>query len=176
MNNIILKELQIEHLPMVLEIYTYYVLHTTSTFHAHELDLGEMKELVMFDNPKYRTFIIFDNDILCGYVLLTQHKKREAYDATAEVTVYLKYDYVGRGIGDAAVKFIEEYAKTRDFHVLVATICGENSKSIKVFERNGYVKCAHYKEVGRKFGQMLDVVAYQKIISYQLDLGTVIKI
>jgi phosphinothricin acetyltransferase len=26
------------------------------------------------------------------------------------------------------------------------------------------IKCAHYKEIGKKFGQLLDVVAYQKIM------------
>jgi L-amino acid N-acyltransferase YncA len=165
MDNIKFNEIKAEHLPKVLEIYTYYVLNTSATFHAHTLNLNEMKDLVIFDSPKYKTFVIYDEDILCGYVILTQHKKREAYDGTAEVTVYLKHDYVGKGIGSLAVIFIEDYAKTKELHVLVATICGENSKSIKVFERNGFVKCAHYKEVGRKFGQLLDVVAYQKIIS-----------
>ncbi len=48
--------------------------------------------------------------------------------------------------------------------MLVATICGENAASIGVFAKNGYEKCAHYKEVGQKFGQLLDVVAYQKIL------------
>lgn len=165
MNKIKFEEIQETHLTKVLEIYTYYVLNTTATFHAHVLDLEEMRELVVFDSPKYKTFVIYDEDTLCGYVILTQHKKREAYDGTAEVTVYLKHDYIGKGVGTLAVKFIEDYAKTKEFHVLVATICGENSKSIRVFERNGYIKCAHYKEVGRKFGQLLDVVAYQKIIS-----------
>ncbi|WP_394325579.1 GNAT family N-acetyltransferase [Methanosarcina barkeri] len=55
--------------------------------------------------------------------------------------------------------------KKQNIHVLIATICGENSKSINLFVRNGFSKCAHYKEVGEKFGQLLDVMAYQKIIS-----------
>lgn len=164
MNDIKFREMQIEHLPSVLEIYNYYVINTTATFHAHTLTIDEMKELVFFDNPKYRTFVIVDNGVICGYVILTQHKKREAYDGTAEVTVYLRHDYVGKGVGSLAVKFIEQYASTKELHVLIAGICGENSKSINLFERNGYMKCAHYKEVGKKFGKLLDVVAYQKIL------------
>ncbi len=165
MNKPAFEEIRNEHLQEVLGIYTYYVLNTTSTFHARTLSMEEMKELVIFDSQIYKTFTIYYNGNLCGYVILTQHKKREAYDGSAEVTVYLKPDYIGKGIGTIAIQYIEDYAKTKDFHVLVATICGENSKSINLFERNGYSKCAHYKEVGRKFGQLLDVVAYQKIIS-----------
>jgi L-amino acid N-acyltransferase YncA len=159
------EEMKAEHLPEVLEIYNYYVLNTTATFHAHALSVEEMKELVIFDCDKYRTFIIKEDGCICGYVILTQYKKREAYDGTAEVTVYLKHDFIGKGIGSRAVQYIEDYAKKKDIHVLIATICGDNAKSIRLFENNGFFKCAYYKEVGRKFGQLLDVMACQKVIS-----------
>lgn len=165
MANVSFEEINLEHLPTVLDIYTYYVLNTTATFHAHAFNIEEFKGIVFFENEKYRTFVVKDDGNICGYVLLTQHKNREAYDGTAEVTVYLKPDYIGQGVGSLAIQYIEDYARGKDIHVLVATICGDNTKSINLFERNGYMKCAHYKEVGRKFGQLLDIVALQKIIS-----------
>lgn len=123
-----------------------------------------MRKLVVFYDSKYKTFAIVKDEIIVGYVILTQHKSREAYDRTGEVTVYLRHDNIGEGIGSNAIMYIEEFAKSKGFHVLVATICGENEKSIKGFERNGYIKCAHYKQVGRKFDKWLDVVAYQKLL------------
>jgi len=164
MDNILFTELTVEHLPAVLDIYSYYVLHSTATFHAHALSLEEMKDLVIFENPVYRTFVIFQDESLCGYVLLTQFKKREAYDGTAEVTIYLKDGFTGKGIGSLALDLIEEYASSKELHVLLATICGENSASVGLFEKCGYARCAHYEEVGKKFGKSLDVVVYQKII------------
>lgn len=158
-------EMKEEYLDKVLQIYLYYVLNTTATFHSRLLTREEMKEIVFFNGERYKTFVICLEDDICGYVLISQHKKREAYDSTAEITIYLKPDFVGKGIGSMAVQYIEEYAKKQKLHVLVATICGENEASIQLFEKNGYVKCAHYKEVGQKFGQLLDIVAYQKIIS-----------
>jgi len=160
-----LREMTEEYLDEVLQIYTYYVLNTTATFHSQPLTREAMREIVFFDTEKYKTFVICENGKVCGYVLITPHKKREAYYGTAEVTVYLKPDYTGQGLGSMAVKHMEEYAKKHKLHVLVATICGQNEKSIRLFEKNGYWKCAHYKEVGQKFKQLLDVVAYQKILS-----------
>lgn len=164
MENVRFTELTVEHLPAVLDIYSYYVLHSTATFHSHVLSMDEMKDLVIFKSPLYRTFVIYLDECLCGYVLLTQFKNREAYDGTAEVTIYLKNDSTGKGIGSSALDFIENYASTKELHVLLATICGENSASVGVFEKCGYTKCAHYEEVGKKFGKSLDVVVYQKII------------
>jgi phosphinothricin acetyltransferase len=154
-----------EYLDDVLQIYNHYILNTTATFHSQLLTREEMREIVFFTNDRYKTFLVCDGDMVCGYVLITQYKKREAYDGTAEVTVYLKPGFTGKGVGSSAIKYIEEYARKQKLHVLVATICGQNQASIQLVENNGYIKCAHYKEVGQKFGQMLDIVGYQKIIS-----------
>jgi phosphinothricin acetyltransferase len=165
MANVIFKEVKDENLTEILKIYTYYVKNTTATFHTNPLSLADMKRIVILENDRYKTFVICENESICGYVILTQYNKREAFDDTAEVTIYLNPDFVGKGVGSFAAEFIEEYAKKKDFHVLVALITGDNLKSITLFERSGYFKCAHYKEVGKKFGQLLDLVVYQKIIS-----------
>ncbi len=164
MEKIRFEEIKEVYIDEILRIYTYYVLNTVSTFHICPPTRAEMKNLVFFANPKYKTFVIFANDIICGYVLITQHKKREAYDTTGEVTIYLDPDFKGKGIGSLALKYIEDYAVSQEFHGLVASICGQNTASIKLFEKNGYHKCAHYREIGKKFGQWLDIVAYQKIV------------
>jgi len=162
--NVTFEAIRPEHLQQVLEIYTYYVLNTTATFHTNPPSLEEMKRMVFFDNPRYQTFVILEGEVVCGYVLLNQFKNREGYDRTAEVTLYLNPDYVGKGIGSRALQHIEAFARTKDVRVLVSIICGENQRSIDVFTRNGYTQCACYRQVGEKFGQLLDVLAYQKIL------------
>lgn len=151
-------------LPQVLEIYNHYVVNSTATFHLNPLTLNELKELVCFNSPKYQTFTIRRAGQLYGYVLLTRHKVRPAYDHTAEVTVYLDPHFTHQGVGTLALQYIEAFARTKQFHVLVATICGENQSSIRLFEKNGYQKCAHFREVGQKFGRWLDSTAFQKIL------------
>ena len=153
-----------EHLAEILAIYTHYVLYTTITFHTQPLTEADMRAIVFHRGHRYRTFVILEDGQLCGYVLLFPYKSREAYDGTAEVSVYLHPARVGHGLGSLALSHIEAYARNQDFHVLLAIICGENFRSIRLFERAGFSKCAHFKEVGRKFGRLLDVVGYQKII------------
>ncbi|MDD4802790.1 MAG: GNAT family N-acetyltransferase [Syntrophomonas sp.] len=163
-NDIFFEELKEEYLDKILQIYTHYVLNTTATFHTQAPTRDQMRQIVFLNNKRYKTFAILANKQINGYVLTTQYKNREAYDTTAEVSIYLQPEAVGRGIGSQALAFIEDYAKKQDIHVLLAVICGQNEASIKLFSKNGYFKCAHYKEVGKKFGQILDSVSYQKII------------
>lgn len=159
------REINENDLQEVLSIYTYYVENTTFSFHMHSLTAEEIRCLVFFDNPKYKAYVMLDREAICGYMILSQFGVREAYDETGQIAVYLKCGYTGKGIGTRAISFIEQVAVKNKFHVLIATICAENTGSIRLFESVGYEKCAHYKQAGYKFGRRLDVVAYQRILS-----------
>ncbi|NLG88414.1 MAG: N-acetyltransferase [Clostridiaceae bacterium] len=161
--DITFEKVNTSHLEHIAEIYSYYVLNTTYTFHCHVLNTDEIKNLVIFTNQRNCAFLIRLDGNVAGYVILGKHSEREAFNDTGEVAIYLKPEFCGKGIGGHALRFIEDYARKMGFHVLIATICTENSKSIRLFERNGYVKCGHYREVGKKFGRLLDLAAYQKI-------------
>ena len=102
--------------------------------------------------------------VICGYCYLSPYKKRQAYDRTAEITVYLKKEFTGRGIGRLALQRLEKEARPTFIKVLMGIITADNIQSIQLFIREGYEKCAHFKEVGEKFGKILDVVAFQKFI------------
>ncbi len=157
-------EITENYLPKVREIYNYYIQNSTATFHIQPLTLGEMRQLVFYNDPRFKTFVIFDHDQLCGYCILARYREREAYSITAGATLYLKPGFTGKGIGSEALRFLEKLARQKGFHSLIGGICGENTASIKLFEKNGYTKCAHYKEVGKKFGRLLDVVHFQKLL------------
>jgi phosphinothricin acetyltransferase len=162
--NITFEPIKEEHIPAALEIYKYYVENSTATFHTHVPSIEEFKGLVFFENERNRAFIIRQEGHVCGYVILGQHSKREAYIDTGSITIYLSSACLSKGIGSAAIRFIEQYAKEKGFHVLVSTVCGENVNSIRLFERSGYTKCGHYRELGKKFGRLLDIIAFQKIL------------
>lgn len=166
MLEICFEEMREEHIDAVLDIYNYYIANTTVTFHLRPLRKSEMGKIVFFEDPKYKAYVIKYDGILCGYAVLGKHKERPAYDVTAEVAVYLRHDFTGKGIGRFAVQFIEGIAlQNKGIHSLIATVCSENKESMRLFEKSGYVQCAHYKEVGKKFGRYLDLIAYQKTLN-----------
>ena len=157
-------EINEEYLPEVREIYNYYIKNSTASFHIQPLNLEEMRRIVFYNDPRFKTFVIFDDGQLCGYCILARYKVRDAYSITAEATLYLKPGSTGKGIGSKALKFLETQARQNGFHSIIGVVCGENAASIRLFEKNGYTKCAHYKEIGKKFGRFLDIVEFQKLL------------
>ncbi|NOU68329.1 GNAT family N-acetyltransferase [Paenibacillus sp. LMG 31461] len=159
------KPLETSDIPLLMDIYNHFVIHSTYSFHTEPVALPEFTESVVHANPRYQTYVILLDEKLQGYVQIMPHKKKQAYDTTGEVTIYLHPACVGKGIGSASIQYVEAFAKERDFHSLIATVCADNSASIHMFTRNGYQQCAHYREVGFKWGHFLDIVTFQKIIS-----------
>lgn len=160
--NIRFETLKPDHLPEIESIYNWYVLNSTATFHTNPIGVEQLKEIIYINHPRYKSYVIMSDNVLAGYCYLTRHKPREAYDRTAEITIYLKPEFQRKGIGHVALSFLENQAVAVGIRNLIGGISGDNIGSIALFERAGFVKCAHYKNVGEKFGKILDVVAYQK--------------
>lgn len=179
MSTIRFAPIEEQYLPEVLSIYNHYVEHTTVSFHTELLSLAQMRAQIMNVPAHYKSYVIIEEQdaqdnsvvsnaestpVIAGYILITPHKNKQAYDVTAEVTIYLKPGQTGKGLGGKSLTFLEQAGVASGFHVLIATVCTENANSIALFERYGYEKCAHFREVGYKFGRRLDIASYQKII------------
>lgn len=164
MGNITFRKAELTDLPKLKEIYTYYIENSTATFHIGQISDEDMQGIIFKKDSLYETFVIEENKDILGYVLLAPYNTREAYRRTAEVTIYLKNGIEGRGVGTTSVNFIEGVAKEKGIKSLLALISGENTGSMRLFEKNGYFKCAHMKNVGEKFGRLLDAVMYEKEI------------
>jgi L-amino acid N-acyltransferase YncA len=158
-------ELREEHLPVVREIYDFYVQNSTATFHTGSVSISDLREFMHIGHALYKSYIITCDGEVNGYAYLTQFKRREAYDRTAEITVYLRSGATSKGLGITALLFLEKKAIELGIKVLIATISGSNKHSIHVFEKVGYFCCGHFREVGEKFGTILDVFTYEKILT-----------
>jgi L-amino acid N-acyltransferase YncA len=150
----------------VRDIYNYYVVHSTATYHHTPLSLRRIREHFGLSRPATRAFCIREADgRTLGFCLLRPWSEKEGYRPTGEVTVYCAPDACGRGLGTRALAVLEEEARRAGWHTLIGGVCAENTASCRLFEKCGYVRCAELKEVGFKFGRRLDTVYFQKIFT-----------
>jgi len=104
------KEIKEQDFSIIKEIYDYYVLHSTATFHCKPVSINELKKVIYTNHTKYKSYLIYLNEQICGYCYFSPYKNRQAYARTAEVTIYLKHGFEGRGIGRKTLDFIEKKA------------------------------------------------------------------
>jgi phosphinothricin acetyltransferase len=162
--NIRFEALNEDHLPSVLSIYNWYVKNATATLHTEPITLDALKEIIFIGHPLYKSYLIFSDERMAGYGYLTKHKNRQGYDRTAEITIYLKPEFQKQGIGRIVLAHLEKQGRSAGFKNLIGGITGDNVGSIALFEKAGFIKCAHFKNVAEKFNTVLDVVMFQKEI------------
>jgi phosphinothricin acetyltransferase len=164
MDNLTFQPALENDLAVMLELYNFYIMTTTATFDHGQITPEEFRQRLFIGHEKYRTYLIRLHDETVGFCFLTQYRKKAAYDRTAEIGLYLKSEFTGKGIGDEAAAFLEKIAVSKGIRIIIASISGENTASLKLFQKMGYERCAHYRQVGEKFGRFVDVIDYEKIL------------
>lgn len=145
------------------DIYNYYVENSTATYGSETVTCEGFSAYYQLDNPITEAANIYVDKKLAGFCMFKPwNAKKEAYRHTYEYTIYLDRDYVNMGLGKEAYKYLMGKTADRDIYVIMAGICSENKGSMKLAESLGFEKVGHLKNVGEKFGRMLDLVYYEK--------------
>lgn len=86
-----------------------------------------------------------------GWASLSPYRAASGYRFTLEASVYVGRGSHRRGIGRQLLAALDDGARARGTHAIVASIDSENAPSIMLFQRFGYTETARLMEVGRKF-------------------------
>jgi len=160
--NFQLKKLSNEDLPFVLEIYNHYILNTTITFHIGAMTLDELKNIIPVNHPKYPSFIIQSDEEKLGYIYVNYFRNKQAFDRTAEITIYLSPTAIGKGAGKFALNAFEKHLENTDIKTLIGVITEGNEISTQLFENCQYKAVAKLNNVGEKFGKIIGIEMWQK--------------
>lgn len=94
---------------------------------------------------------------MIGYAYASKWKGRCAYRYSVEVSVYLHAEQSGQGMGTALYSALFKQLSELGYHVAIGGIALPNAASVALHEKFGMKKVAHFKEIGFKFGQWVDV-------------------
>ena len=154
--------------PALAGIYNFYIENSHSTFEIREVSISEMEgRLMKTQESGYPFFVAVHEDEIVGYAYGSPFRPREAYRHSVEVSVYIRNGNEGQGIGTRLYEVLLDKLLDLGFHSIIAGISLPNEASIKLHERFGFEKVAHFHEVGNKFGRWIDVEYWQLIAREQ---------
>ncbi len=153
-----------EHdLSAIKDIYNYAVLNTTATYDINPRDDKYFANMLSEHTGKYLLAVYEDNGDIIGYVALSQFSRRDAYDITTELSVYVKADCQNKHIGTQLMEYALSYAQTENrFLTIVSLITSDNEHSIYLHKKFGFEFGGKIKNAGFKFNRMLGVDIYYK--------------
>ena len=110
-----------------------------------------------------------DGDVVgfATYGEFRDNAKWPGYRHTVELSIHVRGDQWGRGVGRALMTELVGRARLNGMHVIVAAVDGDNPESIAFHERMGFRVVGRLEQTGYKFGRWLDLVFLQQTLDPQ---------
>ncbi len=165
-NKVVIRDASIEDLPILTQIYNYYVVNTSVTFDTSAFTPAMRQS--WFDQfapaGKHQLLVAEEAGVVRGYASSLPLRPKPAYSTSVETTIYLEPDAGGRGIGKSLYSGLLARLSKTDVHRCYGIVVLPNAASMALHHALGYVQVAHLSEVGFKFDQYWDTVWLEKTV------------
>lgn len=146
----------------IANIYNHYISNTVITFEEDIVSADEMNSRIQEIMSVGLPWLVAEkNGEIAGYAYASKWSGRCSYRFSVEVTVYISPSARSEGWGTRLYEALFSRLRENSIHVVIGGIALPNPASIALHEKFGMEKVAHFKEVGFKFGQWVDVGYWQ---------------
>lgn len=159
----IIRKVEIEDAKSIADIYNFYIENTHHSFEIESVSVEEMEKRISETSENYPFLVAEENNEILGYAYASCYRLRSAYKNSVEVSVYVKNDLKQKGIGTKLYERLFDELSKMNVHAIIAGISLPNEASIKLHERFGMEKVAHFREVGFKMNRWIDVGYWELI-------------
>lgn len=150
-------------------IYVPYVERTAITFEYEAPTAEEFARRITHTLAHYPYLAAEQDGVLLGYAYAGPFGSRAAYDWTTELSVYLRTDCRGGGVGTRLYHALAEELKKRGFRSAEACIAYIDPEdeyltqgSVRFHEKLGYRMVGRFDKCAYKFGRWYDMVWMEK--------------
>ena len=158
-----IRTANLEDAAAIAAIYNFYVENSHSTFETETVNESEMRRRVSEILKNYPFLVGEENGEIIGYAYAARYKSRAGYKYSVEISVYVKNGINGKGFGTILYENLFAELNAKPVHAIIAGISLPNDASIRLHEKFGFEKVAHFREVGFKHGRWIDVGYWEKI-------------
>lgn len=160
------REAVIEDLPKIVEIYNSTVASRMVTADTEPVSVESrikwFEEHHILKRPLY--MVTYEGNT-AGWMSFQSFYGRPAYDATAEISIYIDDAFRGKGIGQTSIQKAIEISPNLGVKTILGFIFAHNIPSLKLFSKFGFEEWAHLPKVAELDGLERDLVILGKRIT-----------
>lgn len=163
---IVIRDAAADDMAAVQAIYAHHVRRGLASFEIEPPDVAEMarrRQAIVGHGLPY--LVAAADGRVLGYAYAGPYRPRPAYRFTLEDSVYIADGFAGRGIGRRLLAELIERCTRLGYRQMVAVIGdSQNSPSIRLHERLGFVRAGVIRSAGFKHGRWVDSVIMQRAL------------
>lgn len=158
---------RLEDAPALRQIYREYI-HSGITFEYHLPSVAAFRQRIRETRRDYPYLVLLVDEQVVGFAYAHRFRQREAYQWSAELSIYLGRAVQGRGLGSLLYQQLMALLKLQRVQLAYALVTGANQGSLRFHERLGFTSLGIHPKAGYKAGQWLDMHWYQRQLGPQL--------
>ncbi len=162
--DVAIRNARLSDVEAITRIYSEAIRTTTATFDTKPKSVRDRLQWLKSHGKRHPVIVAELNGIVVGWASLSPWSDRSAYKDTGETSFYVGTAYQGQGVGRKLKEAIIDRARRLRFHTLIARVAEGSDVSLHLNDSFGFAHVGTLKEVGRKFGRLLDVHILQKML------------
>lgn len=147
----------------ILAIFNHAIMNTTALYEYQPRTMATMQQ--WFANKAAGQFPVIglqnDEGVLVAFGSYGTFRAFPAFKYSVEHSVYVHPDHQGQGYGSQILTALIAKAREQQYHLLIGGIDADNTGSIALHRKFGFVHSGTIQQAGFKFGRWLDLAFYQ---------------
>lgn len=164
MDNLVTRLASPADIGRITEIYADAVIHGAASYELDPPSRSIMAERFEALRAEGYPYIVAEAEgVILGYAYASAFRARPAYRFIAEDSIYVAPEAKGNGVGRFLLEALIEAVRVLGFRQLVAVIGDgtEDSPSVRLHEKLGFLHSGRLEGSGYKHGRWLDTVFMQ---------------
>lgn len=148
--------------PAIAAIYGHYVRETCVTFICREPDAAHYEDQIV--SGKYPFLVADEGGEVVGFAYAAAFRPHDAYRWDVELTIYLRPERMGQGIGSRLMSALLEELTRLGYLTAYSCVTVPNEPSVALHKRFGFTELGVFPSTGYKHGQWHSVLWLSKTL------------
>lgn len=166
MQDIEIRQASDNDLEAITQVMNYFIIHSFAAYAEKEVPVEFMKKFI--HTARVSLVLTIENQVI-GYATINPYKELENFNHTGVLTYFILPQYTRLGLGTRLFTQLISKAKEMGITNLIANISGKNQQSLQFHQKHGFTQCGCFKNMGKKFGELFDIIWVQKDITTEND-------
>ncbi|MBW4524558.1 MAG: GNAT family N-acetyltransferase [Phormidium tanganyikae FI6-MK23] len=145
-------------LPAIVEIYNHAVAIKIVTADVEPVTVESRFAWFHSHSSQYPLWVLERENAIAGWFGLRMFYGREAYQSTAEISLYVAPQFQRQGVGQTLVSHVISQCPKLEIHTLLAIAFAENQPSVVLLKKFGFEQWGYLPQVARSWDVDRDVI------------------